>query len=456
MTREELLAALLGSGGNSRFRNVQFAAQPLSTAIGGEIPRRIGEDQARLASPPGAKTPAQAWAQVFKSGLGAYERNLEGKDRRGLIETLTAPTPTPEDRSPYLAGARKAKKEADLALPDRGLGLRDSPDLYAPESLTEYGATAQGLGLDPQQLGSFSSLDPIDTPLGKDPRMMSALIGQPITTEQEDEDFTREQSRPEALLERIQGFDPQTTYGQDLRDQMVVNTLQKQAAAKQAAELADLEHQRALEVKEVELGFKKGDKQFDKEDKLRKEFEKGTKDFIKVRDAFGRIQASASDPSAAGDLALIFNFMKVLDPGSTVREGEFATAASAAGIDQRLRAQYNKVIEGTRLGDTQRADFVNRAQKLYASQLKQYQSHEDYYRGLAETYNLDPENVVYGMGESITFENFGTGDDAKAAAENEIDLTIVPDDVDPAIWGNMTEEAQLEYHRLADERDVIF
>ena len=53
------------------------------------------------------------------------------------------------------------------------------------------------------------------------------------------------------------------------------------------------------------------------------------------------------------------------------------------------------------------------------------------------------------MGESITFENFGTGDDAKAAAENEIDLTIVPDDVDPAIWGNMTKEARLKYHRLA-------
>jgi hypothetical protein len=52
---------------------------------------------------------------------------------------------------------------------------------------------------------------------------------------------------------------------------------------------------------------------------------------------------------------------------------------------------------------------------------------------------------------------FGTGDGngAGAAAGNGIDLTIVPGDVDPAIWGNMTEEAQLEYHRLAGERDAI-
>ena len=296
---------------------------------------------------------------------------------------------------------------------------------------------------------------------------LAAYAGSPEERAAQERAYTATVNTPDAVAARMAEA---VRLNPDIaKDPAYAQFVQSNLARQQALRDAAIERDRAAaltaadrefqkELKELEFGFKKGDNQFDKEDKLRKEFEKGTKDFIKVRDAFGRIQASASDPSAAGDLALIFNFMKVLDPGSTVREGEFATAASAAGIDQRLRAQYNKVIEGTRLGDTQRSDFVNRAQKLYASQLKQYQSHEDYYRGLAETYNLDPENVVYGMGESITFENFGTGNGAEAgaAAKNGIDLTIVPDDVDPAIWGNMTEEAQLEYHRLADERDVIF
>ncbi|MEM8882399.1 MAG: hypothetical protein AAGC82_17565, partial [Pseudomonadota bacterium] len=59
---------------------------------------------------------------------------------------------------------------------------------------------------------------------------------------------------------------------------------------------------------------------------LRKEFigQTTVKDFRKQAEAFGRIDASAFEPSPAGDLALIFNYMKVLDPGSVVRESEFA------------------------------------------------------------------------------------------------------------------------------------
>ena len=136
---------------------------------------------------------------------------------------------------------------------------------------------------------------------------------------------------------------------------------------------------------------------FKEETALRKDFEKGAKDFVKVRDAYGRIQASASDPSAAGDLALIFNYMKVLDPGSTVREGEFATAAASAGIPSRIRAQYNKVVTGERLADKQRNDFVARAGKLYSSQLGQHKLHKEYYTKVAKQYGVNPDNVVYDM-----------------------------------------------------------
>ena len=357
---------------------------------------------------------------------------------------------------------REAEREAASTQFEMDRGLRafgsealepqfESTDFTPHPNLGDYAAMRTGL------------IGDVETPEEE----LADYTGSPEDRAAQERAYTATVNTPDAVAARMAEA---VRLNPDIaKDPAYAQFVQSNLARQQALRDAAIERDRAAaltaadrefqkELKELEFGFKKGDNQFDKEDKLRKEFEKGTKDFIKVRDAFGRIQASASDPSAAGDLALIFNFMKVLDPGSTVREGEFATAASAAGIDQRLRAQYNKVIEGTRLGDTQRSDFVNRAQKLYASQLKQYQSHEDYYRGLAETYNLDPENVVYGMGESITFENFGTGNGAEAgaAAKNGIDLTIVPDDVDPAIWGNMTEEAQLEYHRLADERDVIF
>ena len=146
------------------------------------------------------------------------------------------------------------------------------------------------------------------------------------------------------------------------------------------------------------VGGKRPAANFDEEEKLRKAFTAESKDFVKVRDAWSRIHASAQDPSAAGDLALIFNYMKVLDPGSTVREGEFATAQNSAGIPARIVAKYNQIVRGERLDAAQRADFVDRGYRLYQTQANQYQGLEDRYRRLAEGYGFNPSNVVYPMG----------------------------------------------------------
>jgi len=137
-----------------------------------------------------------------------------------------------------------------------------------------------------------------------------------------------------------------------------------------------------------------GEEAFNQETKLRSSFEKQAGDFVKVRDAYGRITASASDPSAAGDLALIFNYMKVLDPGSTVREGEFATAQNAGGVGDRIMNMYNRVVSGERLNEKQRTDFVGRASKLYKSQLKGLEGLEKDYTAKAKRYGLNPENII--------------------------------------------------------------
>lgn len=133
---------------------------------------------------------------------------------------------------------------------------------------------------------------------------------------------------------------------------------------------------------------------FDQEEKLRGEFRGLSKDFIQVRDSYGRIQESAKNPSAAGDLALIFNYMKMLDPGSTVREGEFATAQNSAGWDERARAMYNKAISGERLGDGTRSDFLKRAEALYKRQSTTQKKNEIQYRRLAKRYGVDSDRVI--------------------------------------------------------------
>jgi hypothetical protein len=141
-------------------------------------------------------------------------------------------------------------------------------------------------------------------------------------------------------------------------------------------------------------GYKDIKERSEVEGGLRKEFNNLSKDFINVRDAYGRIQAAAKDPSPAGDIALIFNYMKMLDPGSTVREGEFATAQNATGIPEQIKNMYNKAMEGTRLGDTQRNDFVGRAGKLFTTQEGGHKKLVEQYTGIGNRLGVDIRNVA--------------------------------------------------------------
>jgi len=123
-----------------------------------------------------------------------------------------------------------------------------------------------------------------------------------------------------------------------------------------------------------------------------------TKEFAKQSAAFARIMASQEAPTGAGDMALIFNFMKLLDPGSTVREGEYATARDTGNVSQRTRAIYNKLVMGTTLTPEQRADFVDRSVRLYRKAETQFKTVTDQYTKLAEEQGLPVDQIIIDKG----------------------------------------------------------
>ena len=131
---------------------------------------------------------------------------------------------------------------------------------------------------------------------------------------------------------------------------------------------------------------------------LRGDFDSLSSDFRKIRDSYSRIQAAAADPSAAGDLAIIFNYMKILDPGSVVRESEFATAENAAGVPDRIRNMWNRALEGQRIA-WNRDDFVSKARQLFGSQEKIQERRVSQYKGIARRQSLDYRNIITETGE---------------------------------------------------------
>lgn len=119
-----------------------------------------------------------------------------------------------------------------------------------------------------------------------------------------------------------------------------------------------------------------------------------TRAYLEAQVAYEKVQRAAKDPSAAGDLALIFGVMKTLDPGSTVREGEFANAQNAGGVDDRVVSLYNRVIAGQRLSPDQRADFVRTAATQFAAQQAGFQRIVDAYRGVAQRAGVNVADVL--------------------------------------------------------------
>ena len=98
------------------------------------------------------------------------------------------------------------------------------------------------------------------------------------------------------------------------------------AAAKSGAEAKRAE----AEANQIMSGIVPAEKRPELEGKMRKEYNDQTKPYQEVKSAYGRVLSS--EDTAVGDLSLIFGYMKMLDPGSVVREGEFATAQNAAGV----------------------------------------------------------------------------------------------------------------------------
>ena len=136
-------------------------------------------------------------------------------------------------------------------------------------------------------------------------------------------------------------------------------------------------------------------KAFGNEKDLRSEFTAQAKPFVELAQAYQKIETAAKNNTSAGDIALIYGFMKVLDPGSVVREGEFATAANAGGVADSVRNMYNRALNGQRIGENIRNDFLGQARNIIESQRVLSDDMIERYKNVAQNYKLDPNQVVF-------------------------------------------------------------
>ena len=133
-------------------------------------------------------------------------------------------------------------------------------------------------------------------------------------------------------------------------------------------------------------------------EELRKQFQglQTYKNTQTVAETYRKI--SGTSETGAGDMSLIFGYMKMLDPGSTVREGEYATAANSGNVGDKVISLYNKALTGERLSPDVRQQFRDEAKKILAAQAAGYEDTASGYRRLAQQQGVNPDDVVMDIG----------------------------------------------------------
>lgn len=98
--------------------------------------------------------------------------------------------------------------------------------------------------------------------------------------------------------------------------------------------------------------------------KLQGDFDAATKAYRGAIDSANSITALSKDATSQDQTAIIFQYMKTLDPTSTVREGEFALVAATAGLGDRAVNALKRLDDGQRLNESQIKDIVGATKKL--------------------------------------------------------------------------------------------
>lgn len=96
------------------------------------------------------------------------------------------------------------------------------------------------------------------------------------------------------------------------------------------------------------------------------------------------------------DLAMVFSFMKGLDPNSVVRETEYESAAKSGNIFAGAFTKFNGYFKakGGFLPDNVKKEFLNLVNQKLAVKEKQYNNVKSQYESIAKRQGLNPSNVV--------------------------------------------------------------
>lgn len=107
--------------------------------------------------------------------------------------------------------------------------------------------------------------------------------------------------------------------------------------------------------------------------------------------AYESMMQAAKDPSAKGDLTMVYSFIKALDPESVVREGEIDLVNANRSVPDKVKGYAQKLATGQSLLPSERQDLIKQAQTLTQTDYKRSRNDVKAYRDNAQRLGLDAD-----------------------------------------------------------------
>lgn len=108
-------------------------------------------------------------------------------------------------------------------------------------------------------------------------------------------------------------------------------------------------------------------------------------------------EAGAAQKTGPGDIALIFSYMRALEPDNpnAVREGEYSSARKATGLLNTARNLPSQYYQGNQLTESGRQHFLKTMRAALKSRKPDFDVANSQYRRRAEMGGVDPTLILY-------------------------------------------------------------
>jgi hypothetical protein len=157
---------------------------------------------------------------------------------------------------------------------------------------------------------------------------------------------------------------------------------------------------------------------FQQENTIRDEYKKGAEKFETAFPAYGKLQQALKRNNATDAYAAVINFVRTLDPGSTVREAEekLARERSNGGLWGQLAQAFSNKASG-KMTDEARKNLLEAGRGLVKQEYEQYNRVRDDSR--AQTLNYpDPRGIDPSLDTLNTIGKGRQADYEKAMSED--------------------------------------